>query len=94
MEKAGNTDEITVTVNDCHIYEWQTEDAKAAIKKADTVVAKLKDNSKSAQTGEHNQFAFWLMLLLPPFRVIGIEMSCGGLSEVQYCERNGIISGR
>lgn len=44
--------------------------------------------------GEHNQFALWLMLLLPPFRVIGIEMSCGGLSEVQYCERNVIISGR
>lgn len=43
--------------------------------------------------GEHNQFALWLMLLLPLFRVIGIEMSCGGLSEVQYCGRDGIMRG-
>ena len=40
-------------------------DAKAAkeIKKADTVIAKLKDNSKSAKTGDSNNLALWFVLL-------------------------------
>ena len=50
----------------CEACEKYFADAAATkeIKKTDTVVAKLKDNSKSAQTGDHNQFALWLMLLL------------------------------
>ena len=40
-------------------------DAKATkeIKKADTVIAKLKDNSKSAKTGDSNNLALWFVLL-------------------------------
>ena len=119
-DKAGNETKVTVTVNDGHTYEWQSEngqywqkckfcgesygeldpnnhanlkhiDAKAATKtsegnieywycdgcnkyykdakatqeitKAQTVTAKLPDDSKSPQTGDNFNLALWIALL-------------------------------
>ena len=49
----------------CEACSKYFADAHAAkeIKKADTVIAKLKDNSKSAKTGDSNNLALWFVLL-------------------------------
>ena len=42
---------------------YSDKDGTKEIKKADTVTAKLKDDSKSPQTGDSSNFALWLALL-------------------------------
>ena len=42
---------------------FSDKDGTKEIKKADTVTAKLKDDSKSPQTGDSSNFALWLALL-------------------------------
>ena len=61
-DKAGNTAEMTVTVNDGHTYgEWVLNgDGTKEIKKADTVTAKL---PKSPQTGDNSNLMLWIALL-------------------------------
>ena len=61
-DKAGNTAEMTVTVNDGHTYgEWVSNgDGTKEIKKADTVTAKL---PKSPQTGDNSNLMLWIALL-------------------------------
>ena len=47
----------------CNQY-FSDKDGTKEIKKADTVTAKLKDDSKSPQTGDNFNLALWLSLLL------------------------------
>ena len=49
--------------SDCKKY-YKDATATQEIKQADTVTAKLKDDSKSPQTGDSSNFALWLSLLL------------------------------
>ena len=42
---------------------YSDKDGTKEIKKADTVTTKLKDDSKSPQTGDSSNFALWLALL-------------------------------
>ena len=46
----------------CNRY-YSDKDGTKEIKKADTVTTKLKDDSKSPQTGDSSNFALWLALL-------------------------------
>ena len=46
----------------CKKY-YKDATATQEIKQADTVTAKLKDDSKSPQTGDSSNFALWLALL-------------------------------
>ena len=48
--------------NGCGKY-YSDKDGTKEIKKADTVTTKLKDDSKSPQTGDSSNFALWLALL-------------------------------
>ena len=47
----------------CDKY-YADADATKEIKKADTITAKLKDDSKSPQTGDTGNLALWFALLL------------------------------
>ena len=47
---------------DCNKY-YSDKDGTKEIKKADTVTAKLKDDSKSPQTGDTSNLALWIALL-------------------------------